>query len=120
MNSQASYGLLALLWIVGVLGGLTLRYGGWAARQTPDASGFAAWWSARKGSNVSSIVLAMLTTGMWAEGSLYRTLHLEKIGLDLTYGVTPLAGAGVAFFAHYILAAGKRRAEAAAGGPVED
>jgi len=119
MTEAPSYLLIAFLWVFGVIGGVFLRYAGWAAKQPPASAGVKAWWTARLGSNLSSIILGVLSTGMWAEGTLYRALNLQALRLDLTYGLTPIAGAAVAFFAHYILAAGKRRAEAAAGGPPE-
>lgn len=119
MTTQPDYLILALLWLVAIPGGLFLRYGFWAAKQPPDASGLGAWWHARKGANVISIALGLLTTMLWAEGSLYRLCHLDRLGVDLSYGLTPIASAAVAFFAHYILAMGRRKAEAIAGGPVD-
>jgi len=116
--AQPEYMTLALLWIAGVPFGLLLRFGFWASKQT-EAVTLGHWWSARLGANVISIGLAIPCTLFWAEGSLYNVCHLEKIGLGLTYGLTPIASAAVTFFSHYILAAGRRKAEAIAGGPVD-
>ena len=113
------YIIRAALWLAGIPFGLAIRFGLWAKKQ-PEKTSVHAWWDARLGANVISIALCVLFAMLWAEGSIYKALPLEKIGVELTYGLTPVASAAVAIFAHYILAAGKRRAEAAAGGPVAE
>jgi len=113
--TQPDYLILAALWLIGIPFGLALRFGFWAAKQQTAVT-IGGWWSARLGANVISIALGLLATLLWAEGSLYQLLRLERLGVGLSYGLTPPVSAAVTLFAHYILAAGKRKAEAAAGG----
>lgn len=117
---KADFHLLALLWLVGCIGGLFLRFSVWGMKQDPDIVTLKFWWHRRKAANIACITLGVLSTWFWAEGSLFRACHLDSLNLALTTGLSPIAGGAVTFFAHYILAAGKRRAEAAAGSTPEE
>lgn len=107
-------GMLYLL--VGVPCGMALRFAQWANRQPEAERSFNHWLWARLGSNVTSIVLGVLGAGVCINGALLKWTHLEGSGMELA--VAAPFGAAITWGAHYIMAWGKRTAEAKSG-PVD-
>jgi len=103
-------------YLMGCVIGMILRAARWLAKQ-PEGATFAQWWRARLGANLSAICLGVLGVGLCVDGSLLRWTKLE--GSAAAWTLAPIFGAAITYGSHYILAAAKKRAEAASGTPEE-
>lgn len=93
--------LLAALYLFGGFCGVILRFAMWTKKQTPETGTLALWWRARMGSNLVAIIIGVLGTGLWLDGSLIRWLHLEDAAT--ANALAAPIGAGLTFFGHIIV-----------------
>lgn len=87
----------------------------WAAKQAPGEATWGNFHRQRLWSNLASLVVGLLGTGVWVDGHLSRWVGF---GADagVTYAISPLAGAVVTFLSRFIIKGLETRAAAAAGG----
>jgi hypothetical protein len=90
------------LWLFGCAFGVLIRAALWLAKQPPETATLSRWWREKYGANMLSLLIGVLGTGVWAEGSLLKWLQLD--GVALTYGLSPIAGAIVTYGARWIVA----------------
>ena len=101
---------------VGVPAGMTLRFARWAQKQPAERRKLSIWWIDRMGANLTALILGLLGAGFVVEGKLIS--KIPWAGSTSGFVLAPPIGAAVTYGSHWIMAWGKKRAEARIGGPV--
>lgn len=99
MNPQLL--VLGILWFHGCFWGMVGRFAMWVRKQQPEVATLKHWWYARLGSNLLAIMVGVLSTGFWLDGSLVKWAHLD--GTASLYALAGVFGAVMTFFGHMIV-----------------